>query len=649
MTRSGLAVCLFVPLTACSSDVVIGQASLSDGTGTGTGTDTEGAADSTTGVATSAGAGPDVGGQATTDVDPPVHFDLGGTPGVDPEPGPACSADLRDVLDPATGEIVQTCGVDEGCNDGMCVPACTAAALAQGSKGCEFLVATPPFYLNHWSLQGQDGPCHALLVANPWPRPATLQIRRDGIDYDAGAHAWLPSGIGAATQYAPLPADGIPSGEVAVVFLSHRPGSYNGIDEDTGEPISLECPREPVVLADTAAHGSDRGTAFAIASDTPVQVYDMLPYGGALTWLPSASMIHPSTAIGDSYLVSSPHCDVSGAPDVPCTESGPEWMIAVARDDDTTIRIAPTTPLYPGVVPDSPVGVVTEHSLDAGEFIQFMSDGDPVGSIIEADAPIAVLAGSSYLYVTTEDPSTSGQDSAHQMLADVHALGSEYVGAGLVSRLADHSPESVRYRLVGVVDGTDLEWDGDVDDAPATLDAGEVFEFETRAPFAVRSQGDSQPISLSQYMSGGIEGQEGCTDYAMLPCYLGDEEWVTLVPPQQYLRDYPFFVDPTYPNATLVLVRVRGEAGFADVDVACMGTIDGWQPVGGDGRYEVAHVELFRGFDGEHDACETSQHSARSAGDFGVMVWGTDRWSSYAYPAGGGFAALNDVQLDPEG
>jgi hypothetical protein len=41
--------------------------------------------------------------------------------------------------------------------------------------------------------------------------------------------------------------------------------------------------------------------------------------------------------------------------------------------------------------------------------------------------------------------------------------------------------------------------------------------------------------------------------------------------------------------------------------------------------------------------CNNGPHSAKSNGPFGLMVWGEDCWSSYAYPAGGNIAVINDV------
>ena len=71
--------------------------------------------------------------------------------------------------------------------------------------------------------------------------------------------------------------------------------------------------------------------------------------------------------------------------------------------------------------------------------------------------------------------------------------------------------------------------------------------------------------------------------------------------------------------------------------------------MGVDGRYEVAHVELYRGSVASVPACATSQHVAQSAEPFGIMVWGTDYFASYGYPAGGSLQSINEVDIDPEG
>ena len=94
-----------------------------------------------------------------------------------------------------------------------------------------------------------------------------------------------------------------------------------------------------------------------------------------------------------------------------------------------------------------------------------------------------------------------------------------------------------------------------------------------------------------------------------------------------------------------MITRVKGPSGFADVNLSCLGTVAGWQPVGSSGQYEVAHVDLSRGFVGATPACETSRHEATSSGAFGITVWGTDYYASYGYPAGSDIAKINEVEL----
>ncbi|MEM6996619.1 MAG: IgGFc-binding protein [Myxococcota bacterium] len=544
--------------------------------------------------------------------------------------GPVCSSDLKRVEDSGTGAVLEECGPELGCLEGECVEVCEAAAGSSGSIGCDFIVPTSPFYGNG-ELAEQAGPCHALMVANTWDAPAKIELSRGGETFDVTAHARLPNGVGPNTTYDTLPPDGVPPGAVAVVFLAHKPGTFNY--------ESLECPVPPAVLADTAAAGTGRGVAFEVRSDVPVQVYDIIPFGGAASYLPSASLLYPTTTWGTDYLVVNPHDDSEGS----------SWMLAVAVEDQTQVSLTTNQPAtFVSGVEAPVVGSASTYMLDAGETVQFSSLADPTGSVIVGDKPIGVLAGNTYLKVFTADSVLSGQDSAHQMLPDAHAVGSSYVGAGVPSRLASGDAESVLYRLVGMADGTQLSWDPIVPPgAPTSLANGQVAEVETRALFSVQSQDAEHPFSVTQYMSGAIFGGSGCFgDPSEFQCSLGDDEWVLVVPEAQFLESYSFFVDPTYGKTGLTITRIKGRNGFAEVEVGCLGVVDGWKKAGTDGRYEVAHVELFHGTEGP-PACRTSQHTAWSTEPFGLAVWGVDAFASYAYPGGAMLRDINDIYVTP--
>jgi hypothetical protein len=548
-----------------------------------------------------------------------------------------CSSDLQAVVDDM-GNTIMNCPPDQGCAGGACVPACQAAAGSKGSIGCDFYTPDPPFYVNG---QGStyDGACYAVFIANTWSRPAQITVTRKGQSFPLATFGRIPSGILPNITYDPIPATGLPSNQVAVLFLSHNPNAMHTL----GTPLT--CPVTPAVVMDAAVSKSGKGSAFHVVADTPVTAYDILPYGGARSYLPSASLLFPATAWGTNYYAVAPHNDGGGS----------LWMLLTASTDNTQVTLAPPTTLPGGgALPSAPSGQTTMITLNAGDTAQWIG-ADPTGTVLQSTQPIGVATGSTYLRVTSStSPSGGGEDSAHQQIPQINALGSEYVGGGLMTRLKTLGPEAVPYRLIGVVDGTTLSWDpAPPSGAPATLDAGQIAEFESTGFFSVKSQDDMHPFGMTQYMPGTPSGnsRSGCGPTPPFPglteCQLGDEEWVSLVAPKQFLQRYVFFTDPTYATTNLVITRVKGAGGFQDVTVQCLGTpVTGWQPVGNGGQYQVAHVDLVRGAT-PIAQCTGSRQEATSKGQFGVVVWGTDWYASYGYPAGGNVGAINNVTVPP--
>jgi hypothetical protein len=547
-------------------------------------------------------------------------------------PGMGCSADLQSVVD-GQGHIVQQCPPDQGCAGGVCIAACDAAAANHGNVGCDFLVSTPSFY------EADQPPCFAVFLANNWPHDAKVTVTRGGQSFDVTQFGRVPDGTADATGWAAVPASGIASAKVAVLFMSQDPTSKNG-------PFPLNCPVPAAVNGPngTAVYSgfdsTGRGTAWHIVTDVPVSAYDMVPYGGAKSFLPSAELLFPTTAWGKNYVAV-----------LPRPTTGPPWAQIVGSVDGTTVSIVPTAPLPagPGVI-GAPANQVTQYSLNAGEYVQWQAsgaDGEMTGSIILADHPIAFVGGTAFLCLHSQTSTGGGCDSAHQMIPPVAALGSEYVAPPYATRLASLEPESIPYRLVGAQDGTTLTYDPPVAGAPSTLAQGQLAEFETTVAFSVKSQDSKHPFYVGQHMTGSIlvGPSRPATTGDVCPGYLGDEEFVNLVPPAQWLSKYVFFTDPTYTTTNLVLVRKKTSGGFQSVMVDCVGDVTGWQPVDSAGNYEVTNVDLVRGQ--PNGSCTNGGHVASSSGPFGLVVWGLDACSSYAYPAGGNVVEINDVVIPP--
>jgi hypothetical protein len=541
-------------------------------------------------------------------------------------PGVACSSDLHDVLD-QNGNVVMRCPSDQGCAAGMCVPACQAAAASQGSVGCDFVIATPSFYPEI------EPPCFAVFLANNWPLDSAVTITRGSSAYDPTVFGRVPNAAINAAVWPAIPSTGIASSNVGVLFLSSDPRAANSEHRMT-------CPITPAVAALKGAavwtggpSATGVGTAFHITTSVPVSAYDIMPYGGALSYLPSAELVLPTTAWGTNFITAGPK-----------PTAGPGWATIVASQNSTQVQIAPTVALPSGTnVVAAPAHSVTTYTLNAGEFIQWQASGDMAGSVISSNQPIAFMGGSGYLCLSSQTSTGGGCDSSHQQIPPVSALGSEYVAPPYATRRADLLPESIPYRIVGTVDGTTLTYTPPVAGAPTTLSNGQVAEFESSAPFVVTSQDAMHPFYVGQYMSGCI-----VTSGSRLGAgtCLGDEEFVNILPPAQWLTSYVFFTDPTYTTTNLVIVREADAHGtFHDVTVDCLGTVTGWQPVASGARYQITNADLQRLT--PVMSCTNGRHTATSGGAFTIMVWGLSYAASYAYPAGGNVGKINPVVVIP--
>ena len=320
----------------------------------------------------------------------PINPDDGGLiiPGEGGEGGGkkfTCTGDLRNIID-ENGNLVMTCPNDQGCANGQCVPACSAAAASKGSIGCDYQVATPSFYA------GIKPPCFAVFLANNWPSDAKVTVSRGGTNYNVTQFGRIAANGVPESSWQPVPANGIPPGKVAVLFMSHDPASVNG--------TPLTCPVAPA-LATTGgsalpgsgtmgANITGRGQAWHITSSYPVTAYDILPYGGAKSYLPSAELLFPTTAWGTNYFGIVP---LRGS-------SAPQWGQVVASEAQTEITVFPNVALpggtAGGTVIAAPANQQTKYMLGAGEYIQWQESNEMSGTIIQSTKPVAFTGGQGY-------------------------------------------------------------------------------------------------------------------------------------------------------------------------------------------------------------------------------------------------------------
>lgn len=616
MFRSALAFLMLLLASACSTDP--GETNTTSGTppttsGTGdSGTGTQGTGGGTVGPESTSTAGSTSSDPDGDTVELP-KLDVLGIPDAGPGDCITCSSDLQQVLT-CQGGVVAECGGNDGCDieSGTCIEACEAAANASGSLGCEF----------HATLLEQsdgDSRCFAAFVANTWDTPVHLDVQFAGMDLDVESFAYIPNGSGPGLTYDPYDnTAGLAPGEVVILVLSGPQGAG-----------AAQCPVPSAMTNGAMVIGTGIGNSFRITADLPVVAYQINPYGGGSAAVTGASLLLPTSAWGDNYVIVNPLQQSAGVP----------TANIVAAEDDTTVTIEPFNALAGGGgIPATAAGATVDVVLGAGEQLQLSQSAELTGSIVLADKPVGLMAGHSCMFAPVD---VLYCDHAEQMIPPVQSLGSEYVAVMHKPRMNEPSI----WRVIGAVDDTQLTYSSNVG-GPATVDRGDAIEFVTGDPFIVQSQDEEHPFVLANLMSGST-WQPGLSGY-------GDADFVISVPPQQYLQRYVFFTDPTYPETSLVLVRRPLGDEFQDVELDCLGTVGGWQALG---DYEWTRVDLSTGNFQPVGGCSTGRHELTSAGAVGLWVWGwgtplTSTFTenvSYGYPGGMNIVPINEVTLNPEG
>lgn len=512
----------------------------------------------------------------------------------------ACSRDLHAVV--CGDEVRQQCPPDQGCAHGACVPACESAAANPGTLGCAFWTTPPPEYVYSYPdkvvISGPGG-CHAVVLANSWDTDVEVAVEYGGAAMDVKTFGYVLDEQDGRAVYQPFDGKLAPSKALVLFFSDGLPPYW------ATNSAYVPCPTGVTALG--TAYGrtfrNGRSKAFRVATTAPTSAYSIYPYGGAATYIPSATGLFPSTALGTDYLG-------VGAWDIGSLQ-------LVATEDGTNVSIRD----------------IGDYALAKGEMVQ-ITDVLLHGNPIHADRPIAVFGGASNLFVP--DRGRCCGESAQQQLPPLSALGSAYAAVGYRERYGSPATqEDVPWRIVGASDGTELHYEPEPPPgAPSFIGPNQAVTFYSKEPFVVRSQGLDHPF----YLAGHMTGSGGTAD--------GDAEYVNVVPLEQYLDSYIFFVDYSFDNSSLVIVRTPTESGFKDVTLDCAGKLDGFRPIG-DGKVEYLRLDVTRDFQNQSTGsgkCGAGRHLIQSDGPFGITVWGTGTDASYGYPGGAGLRPINAVK-----
>ncbi len=397
-----------------------------------------------------------------------------------------CSPDLKKVLKVCDGQETEeaTCGPDQGCAVDKCIDACSAAELSRGSIGCSFWTVPPDD--NQYSI----GSCYAAMVTNTWDRPVTLSAGYGGDPLDISQSVYTAKLSGDSPVYTRL--DGpLPPGEVAIVFLSQADTMFGA------DPIACPSDVVPALKVDPIRHGTTVNKAFNIKADAPVSAYSIFPYGGAESFVPSATLLLPVSSWDTSYVAISAGRYGDDAFAIRRT------LQIIADEDDTKVFMRPNQAILAGNdVPAGGEGEVQTWTLSRGQVLQITQRRELTGSPISSNKRVAVFGGAECSKIPQDFLAC---DLMQQQIPPFAQWGAEYALVPYRSRIegvTGEARETVPWMFVGAVDGTALTYEpAKPPGAPDELAAGQVVYFMTDAITVVKSQDSKHPFYAAVHMS----------------------------------------------------------------------------------------------------------------------------------------------------
>ncbi len=475
--------------------------------------------------------------------------------------GPECAADERRCSHHNTyvacvdGEFGDPIDCEEGtqCLEGECLNACEMVASSADYTGCSFWAVDLDNVVDAEG-EGPGASPSAVVLSNPGGVEAQVTITRA-------------------------------SGEV-----------LDDTTLDVGETQAFPLPRADLVGTRVAA------SAFHVETDQPVLAYQFSPLQREGTSSVDATLLIPTPALDDTYRALT-------WPGQGYNQRGTLTVIAVA-DSPTTVSLQPNGAVASGVDFLGLMSLPAERTvspqvdetlsvvLERGQVLHVQSEdtSDLSGSLIVADASVAVFAGTRCTNVPSEVPKCDHLE--HQMLP-LRNWGRTYVAPGGAPR----GTESTWYRAVAAFDDTSVTTSAD-SGGPTVLHAGDVMTFEVDEPLVVTA---SAPIMLGMFLASA-EAADG----------QGDPSFTLIPPSEQFRESYVFLTPNEFERDTLTIIRRLGDEVVLDeepVDTS-------WHALVGD-QWEVGHVEVIDG-----------PHTVTGARGFGIIATGYDEEVSYAFAGG---------------
>ena len=481
-----------------------------------------------------------------------------------------------------SGTVEETCEEAQGttCNPGtgQCDGACSAGQLGTSYIGCDYYpTVTANLVEQQFSF--------AVAVSNTTATAATVTTS-------------MGAGIVSTVTVAP--------NSVQVIELPWQ---------NTLKGPSIQPPNTSIQDFPASVRVTDG--AYRLQSTQPVTVYQFSPLhytiNGSFSYSNDASLLLPVNVWTGTYRVASRHnFFVSRG-----------FYAVTASEDGTTVTVTagPTSGLVKAGVPGIGTNGNGTVTLDAGDVIEVVTDGDPnsanssndvTGTLISADKPVQVIGGHQCIYIPS---GVAACDHLEESIFPYETLSNEYlVTAPLVPNGGQNAKVEV-VRIVATQPNTTLVYDPPQAGAPAAIgEPGGWVEIQnTNASFSIVS---NQPVLVVQYMEGQDAGGNS-----------GDPAMALAVAKDQYRDNYLFHAPTNYEYSYVNVVAPTGAQVILDG-----AALAGFTPIGGTG-YSVARTPVSNAGDGNHVITGSMP--------FGVSVYGYGQYTSYWYPGGSDLKELH--------
>lgn len=475
---------------------------------------------------------------------------------------------------------VEECPSGTQCDSGQCRSLCEINSKVSSFLGCEY------WSVDMDNIEGGTTAAHAVVISNPNP------------DLEAMVEVFDSHGMPVRLANWNLT---IPAGGQGIYTFP-----TGARDADDNRPIINTSYVDGTILGDEA---------FLFRTSIPTTAHQFNPLIDRNVFTNDASLLLPTNAVGDEYLIMSWKHRAQGL------QLRGFMLVLAFGEEPITVDVTPSVSVVAGTdrvtntpIPTIPGGETRQFTLMPGQYINLETAGpaeaDLTGTHVQASGPVVVFGGHECANVPAQGINFC--DHIEQQLFPIASWGSQYVVSSFSPR---GNGDAQVFRILASEDQTLVTTTPPQPNADnVTLNRGEYVEFISGADFEISA---TAPILVGQYMQGS-RSPGGAS--------IGDPAFTLAVPIEQWRQDYIVLTPQAYERGDYINVIAR-----AGTDVMLDGNvIGGWMPVG-NGTFSVAKVTV-----------DDGPHTLVSEATFTVIAYGYDSDVSYAYPGGLNLESINE-------